>query len=99
MTLRNESEAMTHLSEMIVKAGANLFKATKYLYAFTADNYYNCSIRDFFFVILSDIFNADKLSAFQVSIEDSRCDAVNARAYFDVYRMIVYSLAIRLPVL
>ncbi len=37
--------------------------------------------------------------ALPISIEDSRCDAVNARAYFDVYRMIVYSLAIRLPVL
>jgi hypothetical protein len=98
MTLPNESEVLDRLSEMIVKAGANLFKATKYLYAFT-DNYFNCSIRDFFFVILSDIFNADKLSAFQISVDDGRCDAVNARAYFDVYRMIVYSLAIRLPLL
>ena len=84
---------------MVVKAGANLFITTKYLYAFTADNFYSGSIRDLFVVILNDIFNAEKLSAFQLSLEDDSCSAVNTRTYFDVYRMIIYSLAIRLPAL
>ena len=97
MTLPNESEIITQLSEMIVKAGANLFKSTKYIYAFTAENYFKGSIRDLFVVILNDIFNADKLSAFQLSLEDERCSAVNTRAYFDIYRLIIYSLAVRLP--
>ena len=99
MTPQNESEMINQLSEMIVKAGANLFKTTKYLYAFSAENFYCGSGRDLFVVILNDIFNADKLSAFQLPLEDERCNAINSRAYFDVYWLIIYSLAVRLPAL
>lgn len=99
MTLKNETELIDQLTDMTLKAGANLFKATKYLYALTAENYYNCNIKDFFKVVLNNIYNVDVLSAFQISIDDHTCSALNTREYFDVFRLIIYSFAVRLPVL
>lgn len=97
MTFTNESEAVTQLADMILKAGANLFKATKYLYALTAENYYNCDIKDFFKVILNNIFNADIMSVFHISIDDKVCAPMNTREYFDTFRLAIYSFAVRLP--
>lgn len=97
MTLSNESEALWQLTDMIVKAGANLFKATKYLYALTADSSFNYDIKDFFTVILNNIFNADVMRSFRISIDDETCSAMNTREYFDVFRLIIYSFAVRLP--
>jgi hypothetical protein len=99
MTFTNESEAVTQLADMILKAGANLFKATKYLYALIAENYYNCDIKDFFKVVLNNIFNVDIMSAFHVSIDDRACAPMNTREYFDIFRLIIYSFAVRLPAL
>jgi hypothetical protein len=99
MTVPNESEVTRQLSDMVLKAGANLFKATKYLYALTAENYYHCDIKDFFKVILNNIYNADVLNAFQISIEGDACAPLNTREYFNVFQLIIYSFAVRLPVL
>ena len=99
MTFTNESESLKQLTDMILKAGANLFKATKYLYALTAESYYNCNIKDFLKVILNNIFNADIMSAFHISIDDNACAPMNTREYFDVFRLIIYSFAVRLPAL
>ncbi len=99
MTFGSESEANKQLTDMILKAGANLFKATKYLYALTAENYYNCNIKDFFKVILNNIFNADVMSAFHVTIDNQTCGPMNTREYFDIFRLIIYSFAVRLPAL
>jgi hypothetical protein len=99
MTFTNESEAVMQLTDMILKAGANLFKATKYLYILTAENYNNCNIKDFYKVILNNIYNADIMSVFHISIEDETCAPMNTREYFDVFRLIIYSFAVRLPAL
>lgn len=99
MTFKNESDALLQLTDMILKAGANLFKATKYLYALTAENYYNCNIKDFFKVILNNIFNADVMSAFHITIDNQTCGALNTREYFEIFRLIIYSFAVRLPAL
>ena len=99
MTFTNESEAIRQLTDMILKAGANLFKATKYLYALTAENYYNCNIKDFYKVILNNIFNADVMSAFHITIDNQTCSALNTREYFEIFRLIIYSFAVRLPAL
>ncbi|SHI09696.1 hypothetical protein SAMN02745823_02372 [Sporobacter termitidis DSM 10068] len=99
MTIPNESEVTVQLSDMILKAGANLFKATKYLYALTSESYYHCDIKDFFKVILNNIFNADVLSAFQISIDGDACVPLNTREYFSIFPLIIYSFAARLPVL
>lgn len=99
MAVVNDSEITRQLSDMVLKAGANLFKATKYLYALTAENYYHCDIKDFFKVILNNIFNTDTLSAFQISIDNDACSPLNSRGYFNVFRLIIYSFAVRLPVL
>jgi hypothetical protein len=87
------------LSDMILKAGANLFKATKYLYALTSESYASCNIKDFFKVILNNIFNADIISSFHISIDDKMCAPMHTREYFDVFRLIIYSFAVRLPAL
>lgn len=99
MTTLNEAEVTAQLSDMIIKAGANLFKATKYLYALTADDYYHCDIKDFFKVILNNIFNVDILGSFQISIEGDACGPLCTREYFNVFQLIIYSFAVRLPLL
>jgi hypothetical protein len=99
MTTLNESEVTAQLSDMILKAGANLFKATKYLYALTADTYYHCDIKDFFKVILNNIFNVDILSSFQISIDEETCPPLSSREYFNVFKLIIFSIAVRLPLL
>ena len=99
MATLNDTEIITQLSDMILKAGANLFKATKYLYALTSEAYYHCDIKDFFKVILNNIYNADVLSAFQITIDGDICGPLNTREYFNVFQLIIYSFAVRLPIL
>lgn len=99
MTVLTESEIAVQLGDIILKAGANLFKATKYLYALTHERYYHCDIKDFFKVILNNIFNADILNAFQINIDGDACSPLNTREYFNVYPLIIYSFAARLPIL
>lgn len=99
MTVLNETETAAELSGIIIKAGANLFKATKYLYALTDPKYYHCDIKDFFKVILNNIYNADVLGAFDISIDGDACGPLNTREYFNTYPLIIYSFAARLPVL
>lgn len=94
-----DAEITRQLSDMVLKAGANLFKATKYLYALTDENYYHCDIKDFFKVILNNIFNTDTLSAFQISFDGDADSPLNSREYFNVFRLMIYSFAVRLPVL
>ncbi|MEL4105255.1 hypothetical protein AAFA46_00220 [Oscillospiraceae bacterium WX1] len=99
MTVLNESDMIKQLSDIILKAGANLFKATKYLYAMTAENYYRCDIKDFFKVILNNIFNADILKAFNITIDSEACGLLNTREYFELFPLVIYSFAVRLPAL
>jgi hypothetical protein len=99
MTVLNDTAVTAQLSDMILKAGANLFKATKYLYALTDPSYYHCDIKDFFKVILNNIYNADVLSAFGITTEGDACLPLNTREYFNVYPLIIYSFAARLPLL
>lgn len=99
MVFPNEAEAIQKLSDIVLRAGANLFKATKYLYALSAESFYQCDMKDFIKVILNNMFHAESLSAFHITIDDSTCGVLNTREYFNVFRLIIYSLAVRLPVL
>jgi hypothetical protein len=99
MTFQNESEALEQLADTILKAGANLFKATKYLYVMTSENYYNCSVKDFVKVLLNNMYNADALRVFRISIDSPACSVLNTREYFHVLRQLIHSYAVRLPIL
>jgi hypothetical protein len=99
MIFPNESEAIEKLSDIVLRAGANLFKATKYLYALSAESFYQCDVKDFVKVILNNMFHADCLSAFHLKIDDSTCGVLNTREYFNVFRLIIFSFAVRLPIL
>jgi hypothetical protein len=99
MTFRNETEALEQLADTILKAGANLFKATKYLYILTSEHYYNCSVKDFIKVLLNNMFNADALSVFRISLDSPACAPLNTKEYFYVLRQLIHSFAVRLPIL
>jgi hypothetical protein len=99
MTFRNETEALEQLADAVLKAGANLFKATKYLFVLTSEHYYNCSVKDFIKVLLNNMYNADALSVFRISIDNPVCAPLNTREYFYVLRQLIHSFAVRLPVL
>lgn len=95
----NEKVAVAQLTDLILRAGASLFKATKYIYALSAESFYNCDIKDFFKVILNNIGNVDGLGAFHIPVNDNTCGALNTPEYDKVFRLIVFSFAIRLPIL
>lgn len=99
MTPENAANVTAQLSEIFIKAGASLFKATKYMYAMTHESSYQVDIQDFFKVILNNIFNADLLGAFDIAIDGEACAPLNTREYFSVYPLIIYSMAVRLPLL
>jgi hypothetical protein len=99
MTFRNEKEALDQLAETVLKAGANLFKASKYLYVLTTEHYFNCSIKDFIKVLLNNMYNADALGVFRISIDGPACANLNTREYFAILRHMIHSFAVRLPIL
>lgn len=99
MRFPNEKEAVAKLTELLLRAGASLFKATKYLYALSAESFYSCDTKDFFKVVLNNIQNADTLSSFHIPINDRTCGVLNSEEYNKVFRLIVCSFAARLPVL
>jgi hypothetical protein len=99
MTFQNENEALEQLADTVLKAGANIFKATKYLYVLTSEHYYNCSVKDFVKVLLNNMYNADALKVFRISIDSPVCGVLNTKEYFYVLRQLIHSFAVRLPIM
>lgn len=99
MRFPNEKEAIEKLAELILRAGASLFKASRYLYALSAESFYSCDTKDFFKVVLNNIQNVDGLSAFHIPVNNSTCGFLSSDDYLKVFKLIVYSFAVRLPAL
>lgn len=99
MNLISEHTAYTRLSETIVKAGVSLFNAVKYVYAISERDYYNISVKDIFRIALADITDANALYNTGIRVDKDNCAAMSGAEYEKVLSLMVYSFAVRLPLL
>lgn len=99
MEFLNEQTAFTILSETVVKAGVSLFNAMKYIYMISDKDFYNINIKDIFRISLTDIADTTSLYNTGIKLDKERCKEMNSPEYERVLSLIVYSFAVRLPLL
>ncbi len=99
MEFKSERAAISTISETIVKCGVSLYNAIKYIYSLSAEDFYNCSIKDALKVVLNNITDTECLQALGLRINNSKCQEMNAPEYNTVLSLIVFSFAVRVPAL
>lgn len=99
MDFINESAAVSGLAEEIVNGGVCLFNAVKYIYSIAEESFYSVSIKDAFKIVLNNVTDTDSLSALGLRIDPDTCGEMISDEYNKVLPLIVYSLAVRIPVL
>lgn len=99
MQFINEANAVNGLADAIVKGGVCLFNAIKYIYSIAENDFYSVDIRDAFKIVLNNVSDTDSLTALGLRISEDTCREMMSEEYNLVLPMIVYSLAVRIPVL
>ena len=99
MEFISERTAYTLISETVVKAGVSLFNAVKYIYMIADKDFYNINIKDIFKIALSNISDTTCLYNTGIKLDKDRCAEMNSPEYERVLSLMVYSFAVRLPLL
>ena len=99
MDFINEAAAVNALAEEIVKGGVCLFNAVKYIYSIAEDSFYTVNIKDAFKIVLNNVSDTDSLAALGLHIDGQTCGEMLNDEYNKVLPLMVYSLAVRIPVL
>lgn len=99
MEFISERTAYTMISDTIVKAGVSLFNAVKYIYMLGDKDFYNISVKDIFKIALKNITDTTALYNTGLKLDKERCREMNSPEYERVLSLMVYSFAVRLPVL
>lgn len=99
MEFQSERTAITIISDVIVKSGVSLYNSIKYIYSIAEDDFYNCNIKDVLKVVLNNLTDIDCLQALGLRINADKCKEMNSPEYNNVLPLIVYSFAVRIPVL
>lgn len=99
MEFISERTAYTLLAETVAKAGVSLFNAVKYIYMIADKDFYNINIKDIFKIALSNISDTTCLYNTGIKLDKERCAEMNSPEYERVLSLMVYSFAVRLPVL
>lgn len=99
MEFQSERAAVSIISDVIVKSGVSLYNSIKYIYSLAEDDFYNCNIKDVLKVILNNLTNIDSLQELGLRINADKCNEMNSPEYNNALSLIVYSFAIRIPVL
>lgn len=99
MEFLSERTAVTTISETVVKAGVSLFNAMKYIYTISDKDFYNISIKDIFRIALNDITDTASLYNTGITLDKEHTAAMNTPEYERILSLMVYSFAVRLPVL
>ena len=99
MEFISERTACTMISETVVKAGVSLFNAVKYIYMIADKDFYNINIKDIFKIALNNISDTTCLYNTGIKLDKERCAEMNTPEYERVLSLMVYSFAVRLPVL
>jgi len=80
-------------------SAASLFKALKYIYALTDENFYNINVKDIFKIALNDINNVDILDNMGITLSDEILGELSNPRFDVVEGLIHYAFLIRLPFL
>lgn len=99
MRFINENLAINGLADYIVRCGVCLYNSVKYIYSLAENGFYNVNIKDVLKVMLNNIPETDCLKALGLSIDDYTCREMQSESYNKVLPLMVYSLAVRIPVL
>ncbi len=99
MEFISERTAYTLISEAVAKAGVSLFNAVKYIYMIADKDFYNINIKDIFKIALSNISDTTCLYNTGIKLDKERCAEMNSPEYERVLSLMVYSFAVRLPLL
>lgn len=99
MDFINEQNAVNGLADAIVKGGVCLFNAIKYIYSIAEESFYTVDIKDAFKIVLNNIYDTDSLTALGLRLDNDSCKEMMSEEYNKVLPLIVYSLAVRIPVL
>ena len=99
MEFISERTAYTLISETVAKAGVSLFNAVKYIYMIADKDFYNINIKDIFKIALSNISDTTCLYNTGIKLDKDRCAEMNSPDYERVLSLMVYSFAVRLPLL
>lgn len=97
MYFEDETTAILSIADYISSAASGLFTTTKYIYALGGESSRHCDIKDVFRIILNNIHAPQRLDALRLDL--SCCAAMEAPEYQTVYDLILYSFAVRLPLL
>ncbi len=99
MQFQSERQAINTLSNIIVKTGVNLYNSIKYVYSLAEDDFYNCDFNDVLKVIENNINNVDCLKHLGLKINPQKCAEMNSDEYNQVLSLILYSFAVRIPLI
>ena len=99
MEFISERTAYTLISETVAKAGVSLFNAVKYIYMIADKDFYNINIKDIFKIALSNISDTTCLYNTGIMLEKDRYAQMHSPEYERVLSLMVYSFAVRLPLL
>ncbi len=99
MEFISERTAYTMISDTVVKAGVSLFNAVKYVYMIADKDFYNISVKDIFKITLKNITDTAALYNTGIKLDKERCREMSSPEYERVLSLMVYSFAVRLPML
>ena len=99
MRFINETAAINGLADYIVKSGVCLYNSVKYLYSLAENDFYNVNVKDVLKIMLNNIPETDGMKALGLRIDDYTCREMQGNEYNKVLPLMVFSLAVRIPVL
>ena len=99
MNFINEAAAVNGLADHIIKCGVCLYNSVKYIYSLAENDFYNVNIKDVLKIMLNNMPETDPIKTLGLRIDDYTCREMQSEEYNRVLPLMVFSLAVRIPVL
>lgn len=99
MNFINETAAVNGLADYIIKCGVCLYNSVKYIYSLAENDFYNVNIKDVLKIMLNNMPETDPIKTLGLRIDDYTCREMQSEEYNKVLPLMVFSLAVRIPVL
>lgn len=99
MEFLNEQTALSGIASLIEKYCRSLHDGIKYIYSIADENFYNIEIKDALMILLNNLTKSGKLEVLSLSKNHKSCIEMNSEEYEKVLSLIIYSFAVRVPML
>ena len=99
MNFINEAAAVNGLADYIIRCGVCLYNSVKYIYSLAENDFYNVNIKDVLKIMLNNMPETDPIKTLGLRIDDYTCREMQSEEYNRVLPLMVFSLAVRIPVL